>query len=62
LTRAEGSGFNTVMIVAYGMHYAVYVHENLNVHHDPGQAKFLEEPARYGRQTMADIVKQEMQR
>lgn len=32
--------------VRYSTYYAMYVHENLQVHHPVGQAKFLEEPAR----------------
>ena len=41
--KQEGtSGFNTVVIVAYGAAYAIYVHENLRARHNPGQqAKFL---------------------
>jgi hypothetical protein len=32
--------------VGFTQHYAIYVHENLNAHHDVGEAKFLEKPAR----------------
>lgn len=35
-----------VFTVGYKAPYAVYVHENLAAHHDHGQAKFLEAPAR----------------
>ena len=28
--------------LAFGTSYAVFVHENLNAHHDVGEAKFLE--------------------
>jgi len=31
-------------VLAYGTDYAIYVHENLSVHHPTGQAKFLERP------------------
>lgn len=63
VTRAEGSGFNTVMIVGFGTQYAIYVHEDLNARHASGkQAKFLEEPARTGRSTMSQIIKDEMKR
>jgi hypothetical protein len=62
VTRKEGSGFNTVFIVGYGMDYAVYVHENINARHKPGKmAKFLEIPARYGRDDMAELVMEELQ-
>jgi hypothetical protein len=32
--------------VGYASPYAVYVHERLDVHHENGQAKYLEQPAR----------------
>ena len=63
VTRSMGQGFETVMVVGYGQEYAIYVHENLNARHASGkQAKFLEEPARTGRQTMTDIIRDEMRR
>jgi hypothetical protein len=31
--RVEGSGFNTVVIIAYGTEYAAYVHEDLDKAH-----------------------------
>ena len=34
------------VIVGYTANYALYVHENLKAHHNVGQAKFLEQPAR----------------
>ncbi len=34
------------VVVGYTQHYAIYVHENLEAHHEVGQAKFLEQPAR----------------
>lgn len=61
-TRAEGSGWETVVSVGYTAFYALYVHEAVamklkgvprasgrGLHWDPqgrAQAKFLEEPAR----------------
>ena len=38
----------TTVVVGYkGVDYAIYVHENLEASHSPGQqAKFLEQPAR----------------
>ena len=32
--------------VGFSQNYAIYVHENLEVHHPVGQAKYLEQPAR----------------
>lgn len=34
------------VIVGFTAQYALYVHENLQAHHDTGQAKYLEQPAR----------------
>lgn len=34
------------VVVGYSAPYALYVHENLEAHHDNGQAKYLEQPAR----------------
>ena len=34
------------VVVGYTQNYAIYVHENLEAHHEVGQAKFLEQPAR----------------
>ena len=42
-TEAE-SGGNPSVIVGFEEEYAIYVHENLEAHHDVGQAKFLEQP------------------
>ncbi len=42
-TEAE-SGSNPSVIVGYTEEYAIFVHENLEAHHDVGQAKFLEQP------------------
>lgn len=58
VTRAEGSGFKTKMIVGYGQDYAIYVHEDLNARHAPGkEAKFLEKPLRQERKTMQELVR-----
>lgn len=35
-----------VLVGYFGVGYAVYVHENKEVHHPNGQAKFLEQPYR----------------
>lgn len=56
-TRAEGSGFGTVVRVGYEASYAIFVHENLEAAHKPGkQAKFLEHPLREKRGEMANII------
>ena len=43
-------------IVTYETEYAIYVHENLEVFHRVGQAKFLEEPARTYRYYIAKVI------
>lgn len=47
------------VIVGYTAAYAVRVHEDLEAHHNNGQAKFLEQPARQMTNdgTMSDIVR-----
>lgn len=44
------------IVVGYSAPYAVYQHENLEYHHEVGQAKYLEEPARVHRKRIARIV------
>lgn len=57
-TRSEGVGFDTIVTVSYSTDYAMYVHEDLVARHKKGkQAKYLEDPARYGRKKMQQIVR-----
>ena len=42
--------------VVYDAPHAVYVHENLEVYHPNGQAKYLEQPARQLQSEMADTI------
>lgn len=44
-------------VAGYAAPYAVHVHENMEAHHENGQAKFLEEPARRMRNELARIVR-----
>ena len=56
-TRAEGTGWNTVVLVGYTMFYAVYVHENLEARHAPGKtAKYLETPLREKQREILHII------
>lgn len=60
-TRAEGSGFDTRVIVSYGTSYAIFVHEILTNNHKPGKSpKFLEWPAVYLRQDLIEVIRKEM--
>lgn len=61
-TRKEGSGFETVVSVAYSASYSLFVHENLEAHHPVGQAKFLEQPAREYADELARIVSEEVKK
>lgn len=61
VTRADGSGWRTVMTVGYGQNYAIYVHENITARHAPGKvAKFLETPMRKGMIELRKIIKDAM--
>lgn len=42
--------------VGYTQNYAIYVHEDLEAHHDVGQAKFLEQPFRENRDEYVGIM------
>jgi hypothetical protein len=44
-------------VVRYTAPYAIYVHENLNAHHNVGQAKFLERAGKEVLQEAADRIK-----
>lgn len=46
--------------VGYTAPYAAFVHEDLEAHHDDGQAKFLEQPARQMRAQLRKVVADEM--
>lgn len=47
---------NGSVIVGYTANYAVYVHENKEVHHPNGQSKFLEQPFREKHDEIAKIA------
>lgn len=59
-TRKEGSGWGTAIFVFYSAEYAVYVHEDMFANHTNGNAKFLENPLRYGNIAMSRIIKAEV--
>jgi FixJ family two-component response regulator len=45
-----------MVVVGYHTPYAVFVHENLEIHHKTGQAKFLEQPLREHQRELATVV------
>lgn len=49
------------LVVGYSTTYAIYVHENLEVFHANGQAKYLEQPARTESRTMTGIIRKAME-
>jgi hypothetical protein len=53
---AEISGEKIVKVIGFGMFYAVFVHENLEAHHDHGQAKFLSAAVRANAPKMGPFV------
>jgi esterase/lipase superfamily enzyme len=56
-TRAHDEGVNTLVVVGYTASYAIFVHENLEARHSPGQtAKFLERPAIDEAERMSEII------
>lgn len=44
------------VVVGFSTNYALYVHENLEAYHRVGQAKYLEQPAREHRGTIAEVI------
>jgi hypothetical protein len=52
----------TAAVVGYTAEYAVYVHENLEVHHTVGEAKFLEKPAREKGHEIGKVASQALRR
>ena len=58
LQRAAARATGKRVRVGYSAPYALKVHEDLEMFHTNGQAKFLEQPARQYRKVMASIVRQ----
>ncbi len=57
-----GKGFGARAVLSYSTHYAIYVHENLDMPHaEPTCAKFLEKAVRLTRGTQASIIKRELE-
>lgn len=55
--RKTTLGFKTSWLVTYDTDYAIYVHEDLSVYHDPPTtAKFLEIPLRNNQKLITKLV------
>lgn len=50
------------VVVGYEAAYAVYVHEDLEAHHEVGQAKYLEQPAREYQPELRAIIVDSLKR
>lgn len=59
-TEAE-SGSNPSVVVGFEEEYAIYVHENLEAHHNIGQAKFLEQPLKENSDKYVKYVRDKVQ-
>ena len=57
-SEADGAS----VVVGFSAAYALFVHEDTQAHHEVGQAKFLEEPARTQQKKYAGTVSTVMQR
>lgn len=60
-TEADRQGKNPSVIVGFEEEYAIYVHENLEAHHDIGQAKFLEQPLKENSDKYVKYVRDKVQ-
>lgn len=60
-TEVDRQGKNPAVIVGFEEEYAIYVHENLEAHHDIGQAKFLEQPLRENTDKYVKYIKDKVQ-
>ena len=58
LRKQVGEEGTPSVVVGYTQNYAIYVHENKEAHHEVGEAKYLEKPARTHQQELAAIVRQ----
>lgn len=61
-TRASDEQGRKVVSVGYTVEYAIYVHENLDNHHEIGQAKFLEDAANNNKTQIVQVVRQHVQK
>jgi hypothetical protein len=53
---------NAEVRFGFSANYAIYVHENLEAHHDVGKAKFLEDPVMRSGQKAAEYVADEIRK
>lgn len=54
--KAETNGIEVSVEIAYTAEHALHVHEDLEVQHPRGQAKYLEEPMNENASSMAEFV------
>ena len=58
LIRKSQKEHQVSIVVGFTQNYAVFVHENKEAHHNVGQSKFLEEPARALGKTLGSMTAQ----
>lgn len=54
--KAQIRGNNITKTIGFSVHYAAAVHERLDLHHDQGQAKFLETALRQNQVRFSQYV------
>jgi hypothetical protein len=59
---AENQDGRITATIGFNTNYAAAVHERLDVHHDQGQAKYLEVPLRQMDAKLTDFVKEEVRK
>lgn len=57
---AKKYGASKRRAVAYSVPYAIYVHEDLEAHHDVGQAKFLETAVRQNMDRARKLMEEQL--
>ena len=60
-TEADRQGRKPSITVGFEEEYALFVHENLEAHHNNGQAKFLEQPLKENADKYVEYVRDKVQ-
>lgn len=60
-TESDRQGKNPSVIVGFEEEYSIFVHENLEAHHNIGQAKFLEQPLKENADKYVEYVRDKVQ-
>lgn len=60
--RSRKQKKSSSVVVGYSQNYAIYVHERLDVNHDVGKAKYLEDPLRNNQDLITNQIKKNFQK